>query len=188
MFVIDGNIGSGKTTLLNNLNELGYGTVKLENIDRFKPWLNLYYSNMYKFALGFQMEVLLSHIDNTPLESDNILIERSPLSCIEIFGRHLLDIKILSPEEHDLCVRLNDKFGWIPKKIIYIKTDPKVCQMRIQERNRNSEEMISLGYLQAIDKLYNKLYIDNNRFLVHIIDGNQEKEQVLNDILTILKN
>jgi len=60
--------------------------------------------------------------------------------------------------------------------------------MRIQERNRNSEEMISLGYLQAIVKLYNKLYIDNNRFLVHIIDGNQEKEQVLNDILTILKN
>ena len=186
MFVIDGNIGSGKTTLLNNLKEKGFD-VLLENIEAFKPWLSLYYSNMYKFALGFQMEVLLSHINTKPSENDNLLIERSPLSCIEIFGRHLLDINILSTEEHDLCVRLNERFGWIPKNIIYIKTDPKVCQMRIQERNRNSEEMISLGYLQAIDKLYNKLYIDSDRFTVHIIDGNQNKEKVLQDILNILK-
>ena len=92
--IIDGNIGCGKTTLLNKI-KLNFpnNPVFLEDVKIFKPWLKLFYKNMGKYALGFQMEVLLSHMkiskDNDFLEG-NFILERSPLSCLNVFGKYFI--------------------------------------------------------------------------------------------------
>ena len=56
VIIIDGNIGSGKSTIIERLKKDNLLTIP-ETIDNFKPWLKLYYKNMDKYALGFQLEV-----------------------------------------------------------------------------------------------------------------------------------
>ena len=125
-FIIDGNIGSGKSTLLKKIKELhSEKEIILENIYAFKPWLDLFYQDMNKYSLGFQMEVLMSHMKHKkhPLFGDDkLIIERSPLSCLHIFGLNLVESGNLSKEENNLCIRYNMEFGWLPEKIIYIET------------------------------------------------------------------
>lgn len=186
--VIDGNIGSGKSTCISNIKE--YRTIN-ENLEVFKPWLDLYYKNMKKYALGFQMEVLLSHMKIKKLINSDypIIVERSPLSCIEVFGKYLLDNNILSLQEQVLCKKYNNSYGWIPNKIIYIKTDPKICYDRIIKRSRNSEKTITLDYLEKIGKIYDELYLNtNNNFKVYVVNGNNNKKTVIKDIIDIINN
>ena len=187
IIVIDGNIGSGKSTCISNIKE--YKTIN-ENLELFKPWLNLYYTNMEKYALGFQMEVLLSHMKVKELvnNNDTILVERSPLSCIEVFGKYLVNNNILSLDEQNLCKKYNISYGWTPNKIIYIKTDPKICYNRIIKRSRKSEETITLDYLEKIGRIYDELYLNHNsKFQVFIINGNNDKSTVIKDIIKIIK-
>ena len=186
IIVIDGNIGSGKSTVINKLDS-EYSTI-CENIHLFKPWLNLYYTNMSKYALGFQIEVLMSHMKNKILidKSDINIVERSPLSCLHIFGKNLLNNNILSEIEHNLCIKMNKEYGWLPKIIIYLKTSPKVSLERLMKRNRIGENNISLKYLSDINNLYDKLYLENNKFKVYILDGNKSIEEVYSDVKNIL--
>lgn len=190
-FIIDGNIGSGKSTLLKKIKELhSEKEIILENIYAFKPWLDLFYQDMNKYSLGFQMEVLMSHMKHKkhPLFGDDkLIIERSPLSCLHIFGLNLVENGCLSKEENNLCMRYNMEFGWLPEKIIYIETDPKICFGRIQERNREGESSISLDYLQKIHDLYQKLYQHSKQFQVFIIDGNKSAEKVYQQVLGIIR-
>jgi deoxyadenosine/deoxycytidine kinase len=190
-FIIDGNIGSGKSTLLKKIKELHpEKEIILENIHVFKTWLDLFYQDMEKYSLGFQMEVLMSHMKHKkhPNFGDNkLIIERSPLSCLHVFGLNLVESGNLSKEENNLCMRINMEFGWLPKKIIYIETDPKICFGRIQERNREGESSISLDYLQKIHVLYQKIYQNSKQLKVFIIDGNQSADKVYQEVLEIIR-
>jgi len=199
LITIDGNIGSGKSTCISKLKSLfPQITVLQEEIKNFNPWLKLYYSDMNRYAMGFQMEVLLSHLEHGKIISENsnssnlILSERSPLSCIHVFGEFLLKNNILCAEEQDLCIRYNEKYGWMPDHIIYIQTKPENCFKRVQKRNRINENDITLDYLKNIGQLYDQLYINKNiksnlilpKILV--INGNQTIEKVVEDIKNIL--
>ena len=198
LITIDGNIGSGKSTCISNLNSLFPQILVLqEEIKNFGPWLKLYYGNMNRYAMGFQMEVLLSHLEHGKIilqksnQSKLIISERSPLSCIHVFGQFLLNNNILCQEEQDLCLRYNENYGWMPDYIVYIQTDPKNCFKRVQKRNRTNENNISLDYLQKIDQLYNKLYIGNGNSdlklpKILVVNGNQTIEKVTQDIKNIL--
>ncbi len=191
--VIDGNIGCGKSTVLEALKNANNNLFKVvsEDIESWKPYLEQFYQNMDKYALSFQMKVLLHHINNkfnNKYEDLNIL-ERSPLSCIHIFGQNLLNSNIISNLDMQLMKDYNNQFGWIPNIIIYIKTDPEICQSRINVRHRNGEDGIPLEYLKSIDKLYNEMYIDNKvnelynkNINIIVIDGNEDKDTVYNNI------
>lgn len=189
VIVIDGNIGSGKSTILEMLNLNGFKTVN-ENLDNFEPWLKQYYENMKKYSLGFQIEVLLSHMKNKYLISDNKLhiLERSPLSCLKIFGQHLLDANILSPIEQNLCNKLNNEYGWLPKNIIYLKTSPETAYNRVINRDRKSENSISKEYITSLNNYYNKLYDDENDFNIHVIDANRDVKIVYGDVIKVINN
>ena len=84
----------GKSTLLKKIKELHpEKEIILENIYAFKPWLDLFYQDMDKYSLGFQMEVLMSHMKHKKhpnFGDDKLIIERSPLSCLHIFGLSLI--------------------------------------------------------------------------------------------------
>tara|TARA_B110001450_G_C17573227_1_gene461683 strand:- start:145 stop:738 length:594 start_codon:yes stop_codon:yes gene_type:complete len=188
---IDGNIGSGKSTILydikKNLNKTDYSFI-FENLEVYNTWIKLYYQNMNKYALGFQMEVLLSHLLNKKkmnLSSYNF-IERSPVSCISIFGQYLLDNNILSKDEQNICIKYNKEYGWIPDYIIYIQTDPINCFDRINKRNRNGESMISIEYLQNINALYNNLYCYDKKN-IYIINGNDNYNEVYKNVFSTIQ-
>ena len=88
---IDGNIGSGKSTILALLKENISDTYKIidENIDDWEQYLREYYKDIKKNSLLFQMKVLHHHLGNKSNDSEPCIHERSPLSCINIFGQNL---------------------------------------------------------------------------------------------------
>ena len=191
ILVIDGNIGSGKSTIIDKLKKDNFSFVidtKSEKIDNFDPWLKLYYKNMDKYALGFQMEVLMSHMKNKYLIDKKTLTitERSPLSCLHIFGKHLVDNNILSKIEQNLCLKINNEYGWIPKNIIYLKTDTDTAYSRVVKRDRKGENNISKQYLDSLNNNYNKLSNRSIEFNVHIIDANRNLELVYKDVKKII--
>ena len=199
---IDGNIGSGKSSSIQQLQEIlskDKTIVLQEKIKNFEPWLKLYYSDMNRYAMGFQMEVLLSHLEQKKImtsktnQSKLILSERSPISCIHVFGELLKRKNIMCKEEQDLCIRYGDLYGWIPDYIFYIRATPTNCFKRVQLRNRKNENDITLDYLEEVDKLYNELYIDQSQKQqfkpkkIIVINGNQPLNKVINDIYSYLQ-
>jgi deoxyadenosine/deoxycytidine kinase len=189
VIIIDGNIGSGKSTIIEKLKKDNFLT-KSEKLNNFEPWIQLYYKNMKKYALGFQLEVLMSHMKNKYLVKDKSLtvLERSPLSCLYIFGKHLLEKNILSQLEHDLCIRVNEEYGWIPKNIIYLQTSPEIAYQRVINRNRSGENNISKEYLISLNNYYNKLYGRNIEYNIHIINADRNIDLVYNDVKKIIKD
>jgi len=194
--VIDGNIGSGKSTVLDMLSKNKEFNIVQENLNDWKPYLTQFYEDMKGKSLSFQMKVLLhhmtiyEHIKNNKITN---ILERSPLSCIHIFGKSLEESGMLSKLDLQLMIDYNKKFGWYPEYLIYINTDPDICLKRIKQRDRKGET-ISLDYLKNIDTLYTINY-QNYSILeekgvytkVITIDGNRSKEEVYKDVLDTIK-
>ena len=57
------------------------------------------------------------------------------------------------------------------KKIIYVKTEPKVCFERIEKRSRQGESTIPLEYLNECD-IYHEKMMDELNVEKLILDGN----------------
>lgn len=194
--VIDGNIGSGKSTVLSLLKSKNNFCVINEDLESWKPYLEQFYQDMDKNSLSFQMKVLLHHLQNfqsiTQNKGINIL-ERSPLSCIHVFGESLRKEGKISDLDLELMKDYNKTFGWYPNILIYIKTDPEVSYGRIKERARDGE-VVPLGYLQHIHEIYNKLYLDKEELKtlnidtkIIIVDGNQNKEKVYERVKEVIE-
>lgn len=191
--VIDGNIGSGKSTVLQHLQNEGYQVVT-EPIAEWAPYLEQFYQNMKQFSLSFQMKVLQHHMLVGQTKPNHLqIVERSPLSCLHVFGKHLVQSNDMTDLDMKLMVDYNKGFGWVPTYVIYIQTDPKVCQHRIQERNR-SGETIPLDYLSSIDEHYRQMYQSPdfmNSFThpirVDIVDGNKPKELVYEQVVQTIQ-
>lgn len=195
--VIDGNIGCGKSTVLNSLNNIKAYNVVQENLNDWKPYLEQFYSDMKGKSLSFQMKVLLHHMNVYKYIQHNKktnILERSPLSCIHIFGKSLEDSGMISKLDLQLLIDYNKSYGWYPEYLIYIKTDPEICLKRIHERSRQGETL-TLEYLKNIDQLYN-VYYQNFSILeekgihtkVITIDGNKDKNEVLKDVLNVINH
>jgi deoxyadenosine/deoxycytidine kinase len=195
--VIDGNIGCGKSTLIQSLTELYKDksiNILEENVDEWKPYLTEFYKDMESNSLKFQMKVLEHHLHSGKItgESSNLISihERSPLSCIEIFGKDLLASGFLKEIDIDLMKSYNAKLGWTPDIIIYLKSDTNIASNRCIERSREGEDTIPISYLNNISELYNELYEKNtsnqNGYIVYTINANNEKAVVLKEVDEII--
>lgn len=183
--VIDGNIGSGKSTIIRKLQDL-YPRVFQEEVSDWKDWLPLYYQNPEKYSLGFQMKVLLSHIKRSDSQSQEIYIfERSPFTCVYIFGKLLLQDGLLEDKEQSLCEDYYHYSGWIPDLLIYLEGSPDKCLERIKIRNRDGEDGISLDYLQKLHLTYKEVLSCDSKvpFPIIRIDANQDIEKVYTQVL-----
>ena len=61
-----------------------------------------------------------------------------------------------------------------------------MAHQRIIKRNRLGENNISKKYIHSLNNYYNRLYIQNNDFNVHIIDANRNIESVYEDVKKII--
>lgn len=182
--IIDGNIGSGKTTVIRSL-QSSYDCIE-EPVGEWAPYLKAFYEDMKKNALLFQMKVLQHHMTNSH-HKDLKILERSALSCIDVFGKKLHDDGILGELDIKLMNELNSEYGSYPKNIIYINTPPEICHKRICERAR-SNEVIPMEYLKSISDLYENLYIKNKLNIenLYIVDGTQPKDDVEKEVRSII--
>jgi len=96
---VEGNIGSGKSTLLAGLKKAGYIVYEEPVESRWAEHLVKLYSDRKRWGFTFQIEVVdwykhlvdeLQKIAEKPAGGDKVrIIERSPISTYEIFGKNL---------------------------------------------------------------------------------------------------
>ena len=195
---IEGNIGSGKTNLFDLLRNrpalssvffveepVGlWETIRDETTG--ESILQRFYADPERYAFVFQTMAFFSRLamlNKAP--SDCIVVtERSLLTDRDVFAKMLHD----SGKIDDLCykVYLHNSASFVdvaPSKIIYVKTDPLVCEERIAGRQRSGEEDINIEYLQQCDE-YHDAMVRKTTSEVLELDGNLE---VCRDLLDIIE-
>jgi len=208
---IEGNIGSGKTTLLEYL-KTQYKTKPVvfvrEPVDEWETikdsegntMLQKFYADQEKYSFSFQMMAYISRlsllkdtIENNP---DAIIItERSLMTDRHVFAKMLYD----SGKIEDVCYQIYNK--WFDtfacelpiEGVIYVKTNPDICNKRILLRSRNGESSIPLSYLENCHTYHNNMITvlqgetDKSKFLE--LNGNvdifENKDQIKQWILEI---
>jgi len=166
---IEGNIGAGKSTLLQKIQERAiqennkHIIIIPESLDIWneikegdKSIFQLFYENKSKYGFAFQILTFLTITYNMMGQlqkmgkKDTIIIERSPISNIMIFGQMLYDDKIIGEAEFSILKYMVNGLMMPVDKIVYLRSTPEECMERVQIRNREGEEDIELNYLQNI--------------------------------------
>jgi deoxyadenosine/deoxycytidine kinase len=190
IITIGGNIGCGKSTVIEELNDLlgGSCTVVPEPIHEWGSWIDLFYTNQSKYALGFQMKILHSFLRclrGADL-SKPIITERSPTDSLEVFSKVLYDDKIMNHLEYNLYKEYVEDVGWKPNVYIYLQTTPDVCIQRIHQRARGCESGMDEEYIKKLGDAYNKMHVKCG--MIHIVNANQSKEKVSQEVYQIISN
>lgn len=180
--VLSGSIASGKTSQISRLLEKQKQNKKLQEIEIVpepvdewlkEGWLQKFYANPKEHAYGFQMRVLESQM-TVP---EKVLIERSPHTTERIFSKQLHEDGFISPEQFQSIVRYNQEKAWKPDAFIYLRTDPKECYRRIQLRSRESENKITLEYLEKLHRKHDELH-GGQMCVSYLINGNLHEDEV----------
>jgi deoxynucleoside kinase len=195
----DSNIGGGKSTQLSRLQrkrDERYDMnmeIWMEELNEWirEGWLDSFYKDMSKYAFSFQMRVFYSQVQrynnyknriknsgSGGSESSIILTERSPFTCHNIFGDMLVRDGYMSNIEMDLCNKYQQEVGWNPNYGIYIRTDPEVCQERIQSRDRKQESTIPYQYLIDLHEQHERSLLNQDIFEVRVVNGNRDVEEI----------
>lgn len=193
IFTVEGNIGSGKSTLVKKLKNIFHYLDNIKIIFLDEPvsvWESIkdksgkniiekYYENQKKYAFSFQMMAYISRIHQIKEILDNnnnviIISERSVFTDREIFAKMLYDDKKIEEIEYNIYLKWFDEFVKdIPVSgIIYVKTDPEICDSRVIKRNRKGEN-IPLSYLKNCYN-YHENWLNNETKPVLTLNGNNE--------------
>jgi len=184
---IEGNIGSGKSTLLKNFKEY----VENDNENNKKQiiflqepidqWLEIkdkngkdvlqnFYENPTKYSFAFQMMAYISRLSllkKCVEENPNAIIitERCLYTDRYVFAKMLYDDGKLDEIEYQIYLKwFNDFIDLIKiQKTVYLKTCPLICHMRINKRQRDGENNISIDYLENCHK-YHEDMIHHNMY------------------------
>ena len=193
IFSIEGNIGSGKSTLVKRLQEKYTNFIYLpEPVDLWNEVkdsqgisiLEKFYKDKKGYSFSFQMMAYITrlsqirnYIKTVPGDA-TIITERCLYTDRYVFAKMLYDTGFIEEIEYTIYIKWFSEFEEYSKldRIIYIKTDPEVCQERINKRNRKGEENIPLSYLQDCHT-YHENWMDLERDLNNhmiVIDGNKK--------------
>ena len=184
---IEGNIGSGKSTLvqelrqklgkeMNFLDEPVEEWLKLKD-ETGKSLIELFYADKKRYSYTFQNYAYITRMRKLmETKPDDINItERCVLTDKHVFAKMLTEDGFMSTLEDKMY---NDWFDIFEKfatidLVIYLKTEPKICNERIKTRAREGED-IPLDYLDRLHQ-YHERWINNiDREKVLILDGNTD--------------
>jgi len=199
---IEGNIGSGKSTLLANLrnyykNEATIVFLK-EPVDEWEKIkdengttiLEKFYSDQEKYSFPFQMMAYVSRLkvlrdalknirEKESLNKKTIIItERSLYTDKMVFAKMLYDSGKIEHVTYQIYLNWFDTFSeeFPVHKVVYVKTSPEKCHLRIMKRARDGESNIPLDYLNSCNSYHNNMLDKSSNECVCndqlILDGN----------------
>ena len=117
-------------------------------------------------------------------QTKNIFTERSLSTDKYVFAKMLYDNKLMDSCEYQIYNKWFDSFNkeTAITKMIYVKTDPIICNERVNKRSRDGENNISQEYLNTCH-LYHEEMIKNFNIPILVLDGNDNvfNEDVLSD-------
>jgi deoxyadenosine/deoxycytidine kinase len=177
---IDGNIGAGKTTILKKLTNYD---VILEPVEEWTEHLTKFYEDPIRWGFCFNLKVLSSFAKWHNVDKF-ILFERSPIACNKVFTDMHYEDGNMDKLELKTFNDIYDNIGWSPDVLIYIKTRPENCLKRIKIRGRESEQNISIEYLDKVHKKYEELIIKHKTVI--IIDGERDTKIIYEEIKNII--
>ena len=189
---IEGNIGSGKSTIVSNLKKYSASNYIFVE-EPVKEWsticdevgetiLSHFYRDSKQYSFQFQMMAYISRLNtlrtivkNNP---DSIIItERCLFTDRNVFAKMLYDSGNMTKIEYTIYNKWFDAFieDVSIDGIIYVDTNPEICNRRIHLRNRNGES-IPLNYLEKCHK-YHKEWLNTTATPVKVYDGNKTVNQ-----------
>lgn len=198
---IDGNIGSGKSSVVRYFekNFANYCASKdytckvcfleepvstWESIkdESGKSIIENFYENNERYSFAFQMMAYISRLsllkEALKENYDVIISERSIYTDKYVFAKSLYDFQKINAIEYQIYLMWFDEFSDIIKniKMVYIRTSPEICDLRVKTRNRQGE-VIPIQYLKDCH-YYHEVWLNNSlkmeKGLVLVINGNEE--------------
>ncbi len=186
--VVEGPIGVGKTTLAKKLaNSLGYN-VYLEEYKR-NPFLQKFYSNVEKYALGTQLFFLLQRAKDFNKSKINNFKE-SIVSDFFIQKDKIFAETILNDEELNLYLDISNHLDIVsptPNLVIYLQADHDTLIERIKSRANHFEKSISSEYLKKINDAYTSFFYSYKESPLLIINTSRVNIHTDNDYSLLLK-
>jgi deoxyadenosine/deoxycytidine kinase len=158
---IAGNIGVGKTTVTQKLaDSMGWDPYFESVIDN--PYLDDFYRDMNRWSFNLQI-YFLSHRFRSQKEiieaSRNAIQDRTIYEDVEIFARSLYEQGYMNERDYS-CYRelFYNMIPYIPTPnvIIYLKASVDTLMNRIQHRGRDFERTIDRGYIEYLNKAYER--------------------------------
>jgi len=178
---IEGNIGSGKSTILKSLKSHFSDNDKInqkifflqEPVDEWEKIkdkdgntiLKKFYENKKNYSFSFQIMASVSRLSLLKREIDKhpdaiFIIERSSKSD-RLFAEMLYDDEFIEDIDYQIYLMLHECFFDINinkiQKLVYLKTDPKICLERVNKRMREGESTITYEYLEKLDKYHSDM-------------------------------
>lgn len=182
---VEGNIGCGKSTLLRRLGK--EWQVFLEPVADWAQLLKLFYDDPGRWGFAMNLQALLSFagVPDGDASGRPVVVERSPLSCKEVFARLSLNQDHITSEEWTLFCELEHAYGWKPDIIIYLKSNPNTCLERVRTRSRAAESDVTRDHLTRLQLAHTTML----RFYeeqVHVVDASQDPDTVFQRVKDIL--
>lgn len=184
ILTIEGNIGSGKSTLVKQLRtELASKWTFLdEPVDEWlelkdesgKSLIELFYADKKRYSYTFQNYAYITRMRKLmETKKHNINVtERCVLTDKYVFAQMLTDDGYMNQMEDKMYkdwFDIFEKFANIDL-VVYIKTDPTICNERIKIRAREGEE-IPLDYLERLHEYHEKWINDIDSKKLLVLDG-----------------
>ena len=186
--VVEGPIGVGKTTLAKKLaNSLGYN-LYLEEYKQ-NPFLENFYSNVEKYALGTQLFFLLQRAKDFNKSRINTF-KKNLVSDFFIQKDKIFAQTILNDREFNLYLDIYnslDIFQPCPNLVIYLQADHDTLVERIRTRANNFEKNIKSEYLKKINDAYTSFFYSYKESPLLIINTSRVNVHTDNDYSLLLK-
>jgi len=208
---IEGNISSGKSTFIQYFKEIHNIELLQEPIELWEDFhgtniLKQKYDcateqNEYIFQTLANMSRLQQLITTGSSNNTIKIMERSLQSSFHVFvtnSKENANIGHLTYEllkyNYEVCTQgIMEQFT-NPDLVVYIKSTPEICMMRLKSRDRSAERMVDHEYLTQIHNAHEKWLIPNAEGKISgmncrilTINGNQTQDQMKKEVASVLK-
>ena len=196
---IEGNIGSGKSTLLQNLARALPPESVVFIPEPVDEWLEhgllqaLYDGHLPAEVFQYAALAGVTHKVHRALQSVTsdtklILAERSLFSNKEVFAKAVMP-NVISRGAFDYTwSQALESLPALNFKHIYVRASPRICLRRVALRDRDSEDTISIEYLQLLSDLHEdwfarELDLDTDAANWLMLDGASPPAALMQDAL-----
>lgn len=185
-FLLDDFTVTHNSTVLTSIQNSWPGVIVQEPVNEWSHFLELFYQQPSRWALALNLQVLL-HYATIPCGGRfPIIVERSPLSCKEVFGRALVNEGTMNTREWQLFCDLHQTIAWIPDVIIYLDSTPAMCMERVRKRGRTEEVHLTEEYLSKLQFAHTTMF-RWSQSKVYTVDATQNAQDVSAQVCGILE-